>query len=68
MAETSLEMAERQLRESEDRVSEQRAIVTALEKDGNPTALDEARRLLLLLEASRDVHKTLLARERVSRR
>lgn len=64
MPKTVLLMAEHNLRESEELLCRQRDLVTALERGGEMSELDQARRLLVFLEAARDVHKTALARAR----
>jgi ribosomal protein S18 acetylase RimI-like enzyme len=63
MAETPLEMAKRHLRESEELVVRQRDTVAALEHTGDQQALREARARLYFLEAARDAHRALLARQ-----
>jgi hypothetical protein len=66
MAETPLEMAKRHLRESEEMLVQQRESVAALEQNGDPQALQEARARLHFLEAARDAHRALLKAQRNS--
>ena len=63
-AESPFEMAERHIREGEEHVAKQKALIVELERDGHDNMLPAARELLALFEQTLATHREHAAVER----
>ena len=64
MPESAIEQAERHVREGEEHIAKQRALLAELEQQGHRHEADQARKTLAVLEESMRLHREHLERER----
>ena len=64
MPETAIEQAERHVREGEEHVAKQAALLAKLEQEGHLHEAEQARKTLAVLEESLRLHREHLERER----
>jgi hypothetical protein len=58
--ETVLQQAERQLREADERIARQEAILAELERKGDPPAVNRARNILTTMYGTRELFREQL--------